>query len=157
MLTIANCSKCQRKIDSKKYLSDKCVRKLLSLILYSNSLEVEEKMFNEATLKCFCVLTLLGLTAAAPRNFNASSFNFAALKKATFSATIRPFLPDGWPNVICDEFNENKMFPHPDDCQMFLRCLERVLTVGRCNEGKLLNPVDGFCDPEDEVTCLELP
>ena len=104
-------------------------------------------MFNEATLKCFCVLTLLGLTAGAPRFFNASSIDFAALTEQTAF----------WNNIDCADHEDGARFPHPQSCKWYLICDGGELKPGTCEVGELFNPIYRECDPEDEVTCLEIP
>ena len=112
-------------------------------------------MFNEASLKFFCVLTLLGLTEAAPRNFNSSSIDFTALVEPTFSETIRPFFPDDF----CDDYIDTPQifFPYPDDCSMYVMCTFGDFWIMNCTEGQLFDPIELWCYPEDEVTCLDIP
>jgi hypothetical protein len=47
-----------------------------------------------------------------------------------------------------------EFIPHPENCQWFIQCTSPGQGIrGECPPGDLFNPIDRFCDPEDEVDC----
>lgn len=108
-------------------------------------------MKNKTVLKFLCVIAFLGLASA--RKFT-GQLNATSLRKPNFK-TNSEVIQAYWDPDFCSYWEDNDVFINPEDCSGYLICWNGELLEMWCEPGMLFNPVDLFCDPKDEVQCLD--